>query len=398
MPLIHYITLLKVKMTYINFIISRINYLPYYIPIVIEGNKRGAKSHFFLYKSDKPFISPYTKEHLMEISKLAKEYNITIHDISKIGSFPAITFFCEGDIVGRQRKDESSINFKYMTNKHIKVSLVCNYEYVMFYHYYIANVDYVVMTHPFWANRYKTLSDKNLYLGSPKYDMKYFNKYNNKEDRNKYLAGKYKLDLSQKYILIIFPKNPTKHHKPNTIYPNKQGLLEIYKGIRSTGHKIIVKSRKQDPVHDLELKGDYYFEDIDYYPCNSMELIEISQIVIFFSSSINEECVALKTPYIDLKVDMSKNRFEELNDLSYGICWSYPKLMKLNTQNKIKIFIDYLIKTHYSPDKINSHKVFENEYSKYIWDYNGSSTRILDWVDGLNVINKELDNAINSNI
>lgn len=380
-----------------NFIISRINYLPYYIPLVIEGNKRGIQSRFFLYKSDKPFISPYSREHLMEIQKLSKNFNILVYDSSKLKSFPAVTFFCEGDIVGRQRKEEPSINFKNLTTGHIKVSLVCNYEYVMFYHYYINNVDYVVMTHPFWAKKYNVLDkERNIYLGSPKYDLQYFNLQGDDYlSRQKYLSEKYKLNLKHRYVLIIFPKNPTKHHKKNTLYPTKDALLDIYKGIHDTGHKIIVKSRKQDPVKDKELRGDYYFEDIDFYPCNSMELIELSRIVIFFSSSINEECVAMNTPYIDIKVDMSKNRFAELNDLSYGICWEYSKLLKLGIREKIGIFIDYLSKTHYQPDKIISKNMFNNQYAKYVQDSGkDSSKRILDWVDGLNKITSELGNAI----
>ena len=68
--------------------------------------------------------------------------------------------------------------------------------------------------------------------------------------------------------------------------------------------------------------------DHDYEPCNSMELIYISELVIYFSSSINEECVALKTPYIDIKVDMSKNRFPFYYDNKYGIEVGLAYLMR----------------------------------------------------------------------
>lgn len=384
-------------MSYINFIISRINYLPYYIPLVIEAKSRNIASNFFLYNSDKKFISPYTPQHLKELKKLANQYDIKLYDVSRLIDFPAITFFCEGDIVGRQRKDEPSVNFKYITEGHRKISLVCNFEYVMFYDNYVNNVDNVIMLHKFWAEKYHKINAKNLYLGSPKYDMKYFNMGQSVEERQAYLTNKYKINLKHKYILVMFPKNPVKHHKKNTLYPTKKVLVEIYNAIREMGYGIIVKSRSQDPVNDPVLRGDYYFEDIDFYPCNSMELIEIAHMVIYFSSSVNEECVALKTPYIDLKVDLTKDRFDNLNDIRYGICWSYDHLVRNSIKQRIKKFIDYLQKNHYQPNVIDKKLLFNNYYTSFIWNGgNDSSKRIIDWVCKKYSIKNELSNAINN--
>jgi len=368
-------------MNFINFIISRINYLPYYVPLVMEANKRKIRSNFFLCQSNKKFIDPYEPSHLKELQILAKEHNINIYDISKLIEFPSITFFCEGDIVGKENKDLPSSNFKFMTSKHIKVSIVCNYEYVMFYDNYINNVDYVIMTHTFWETYYQKKSTKNVCLGSPKYDMEYYKLQKTPDERNMYLTQKYKLDLSKKYVLIIFPKDPKKHHKSNTLYPTKPLLLAMYEGIREMGYNVIVKTRAQDPVKDAELRGDYYFEDIDYYPCNSMELIELSWMVIYFSSSINEECVALKKPYLDIKVDQSKDRFDCINDKSYGFSIN---INVVNSTKSIKLFVQKTLKyyeqMHYQPDKIDSNKIFTNYYTNIIYDSGqDASKRIIDW-------------------
>jgi hypothetical protein len=365
----------------INFIISRMNYLPYFVPLVMEGNKRNIKSNFFLCQSKKKFIDPYESTHLKELQLLSNTHKINLYDISKLIEFPSITFFCEGDIVGKENKDLPSSNFKYMTPKHIKVSIVCNYEYVMFYDNYINNVDYVIMPHTFWETYYQKKSIKNLCLGSPKYDMDYYKLQHTPEDRNKYLSQKYNIDPTKKYVLIVFPKDPKKHHKSDTLYPTKPLLLAIYDGIREMGYSVIVKTRAQDPVKDTELKGDYYFEDIDYYPCNSMELIELSRMIIYFSSSINEECVALKTPYLDIKVDQAKDRFDCINDKSYGFS---VNINVVSSTKSIKLFVQktlrYYEQMHYQPDKIDSNKVFTTYYTNIINESgHNASRRIIDW-------------------
>ena len=44
-----------------NFIVSRTNYIPYYIPLIIQGNEMNIKSIFFLNKNKKKFVDPYNK-------------------------------------------------------------------------------------------------------------------------------------------------------------------------------------------------------------------------------------------------------------------------------------------------------------------------------------------------
>ena len=360
----------------INFIISRINYLPYYLPLVREGNKRGIESHFFLVPSPKNFISPFYKPHLELITQYSQKYLIKLHPIQDLLKYPSYTFFCEGDVVGQKKKNKPPNSFRYMRSGHTKISLVCNFEFYMFYDKYIKWVDYVIFPIQHYADFYgmsHLQPNKNLFLGSPKYDPVYLKEF---LDKSK-IIKKYGLPelWGVKYILIVFPKDPKKHKKPNTLYPSEAQMNFIYQTIRRlpSNYKIIVKSRKQDPLLEsqTQLRGDYYLEDIDYEPCNSMELIYISDLVIYFSSSINEECVALKTPYIDIKVDMSKNRFPFYYDNKYGIEVSLAYLMR---------FFPKILNHLLGMDNMDEGKHFNNPIIKEFDAKNyGSSGKILDY-------------------
>lgn len=284
-----------------NFILSRKNYLPYYIPLILEGNKSNIKSTIFLRNNIKKFVNPY--ENIEQIKLLSQQYNFEIKPLEEIKDISGYIFVIEGDIVGTKGIKENCYLYQKSKNQKI-ISLVCNYEFVMFYHQYINLVDYVIFPSKFYAEKYQTLNPKNLYLGSPKYTIEIKNK-------------NFKLPNDQKYCLFFFPKNPIQHKKPNTLYPSKLQILNIYYFIKKLGYKIIIKTREQDRINDPELKGDYYFED-HIYPTSSMELISISDFSIFFSSSLVEECIFLKKPFIDFKVDLKKDRFKFLYQKEYS--------------------------------------------------------------------------------
>jgi hypothetical protein len=328
-----------------NFIISRTNYIPYYIPLIIEGNKSSIKSIMFLNKNKKQFVDPYNKIEELNILKI--KYNFEIKDIQDIKNYSGPTFFCEGDIVGQKGIFENT-GLYHLNESHIKISLVCNYEFAMFYNQYINKVDYVIFPSKLYATTYKTLSPKNLYLGSPKYTIELNNNLNLPND---------------KYCILFFPKDPIKHCKNNTLYPNKEQLINIYNYLKKLNFKIIVKTRKQDPVVDPELKGDYYFED-NLYPTTSMELINISKLIIFFSSSLVEECIFLKKPFIDFKVDKKKDRFKFLYDNNYS------RQLKLNIEyNLFKENIESIINCNV--------KYFDNILNNYLKDYKNCNKNII---------------------
>jgi hypothetical protein len=331
-----------------NFVLSRKNYLPYYIPLIIEGNKHDIKSTIFIRNNIKKFVNPY--ENITQLQQLSQKYNFIIKPLEEISNITGFIFVMEGDIVGIGNNNDNS--FLYNKNKNQKlISLVCNYEFALFYHKYINIVDYVIFPSKYYAETYKTLSPKNLYLGSPKYSIEITNQ-------------NFKLPQNNKYCLFFFPKNPTQHKKPNTLYPSKNDILNIYSYLKKMDYKIIVKTREQDRVEDLNLRGDYYFEDC-LYPTSSMELISISDFSICFSSSLVEECVFLKKPFIDFKVDLKKDRFKFLyqND--------YSRQLKLNINfDNFKKNIEEILKF--------DTQSFDQILNQYFVDYKNCNKLIID--------------------
>lgn len=355
-----------------NFILHRINYLGYYLPLIAELSKTNIKTNIFLDKSSKEFIDPYYPKHLQEILKYSKKYNYKVFPVSETnfqeqdgrndGNTP-VYFLAEGNIVGISNKDKGPYWLNWLSPQTVKISLVVNFEFMIFgekYHHYI---DYIIFPSIKYIQYYQLdkiiPSKKMLVLGSPKYDDKY--PLMSKE----IIYGKYDLPETEKYILIIFPKDPKKHKKQNTIYPTFDNLLKLYKIIREKGYKIIVKNRFQDTLfreqstsNDLtkinpkiieQLRGDYYFEDMDHYPTNSMELISIAEMGVFFSSSISEEFVYLKKPYLDLKVDLNKDRFPFYNKHNHSIILPYQAIFSQDNSTLNSLIgqsIDYLIKAN----------------------------------------------------
>ena len=348
-----------------NFILSRIYYITFYIPLIIEGNKNNIKSIMFLNKNPKQFTDPYEK--LVKIKKLSKKYNFDIMDITEIKKYKGITILSEGDLVGRGKNNPENA-FRFLNGNHIKFSLIINYEFAQgYYKMYIDKVDYVIFPSKIYAETYtnyykqdrsnrKCLSNKNLYLGCPKYlaELKDIN-----------------LPKDQKYCLFAFPKNNTHITKLKWRCPSKSDLIKIYNSVRDLGFKIIVKSKIQDSVKDSDLKADYYFEDDDseddLYPSSTMNLINISSLVIYFSSSIIEECFFLKTPFIDFKLDPKMDRFKFLHNDSYSRILDF----KMDSESIKKEIINIT--------KEDSSEVFDNLKNKYFGKYEDTNKNIIEY-------------------
>jgi len=298
-----------------NLVLSRINYLAYLLPLAIEGQKRNLEVKFFLERGSKRFSDPY--HHINEIGIYQEKYNFKIFSLSDLRNHPGVTFLVEGNVVGLKGKEHQALIYNYVTAQHTLVSLVCNYEVFLYLDKYVRKVNYVIFPDQRYLDFYKINHPKFLSLGSPKYDSDY--PLPSRQD----ILQKYNLP-DQHYVVLMFPKNAIKHHKKNRIDPEKKDLTKIYEMLQSLGLSLIVKNRTQDQTQDPELKGDYYFEDFDNYPVNSMELIKISKLVVFFSSSLNEECIALRRPYLDFKVDYDKDRFPffDLKEYSARVNWN----------------------------------------------------------------------------
>jgi hypothetical protein len=293
-------------MKYINFIVGAVAWVPYFVPIVIEGNRQGIVSNFFLRKNPKAYADPYFGDHLNQIQQVANNYNIKIHSIKKVINYPGLTFLMEADISGRSSKDYSTAGITHLNKSHLKVSFTFNADFIWQYHRYIKSVDYVVLPGKSYEEAYSKFSPKNVYLGSPKFDIKF--------NTNK-IFKKYHLLPSNRHLLFFYPKTKWINTSAQLVghVPKIKHLINAFKKM---GFKVIIKSREKDRV--TQSMGDYYFEETDLFPNSSLELLHICKLAVFFSSATIEECVMSSIPFIDFKVDHKFNRFGFLHHSSYS--------------------------------------------------------------------------------
>tara|TARA_Y100000593_G_C4278058_1_gene321202 strand:- start:94 stop:1053 length:960 start_codon:yes stop_codon:yes gene_type:complete len=318
-----------------NFIVYEATFLRYFIPLIIEGNKRGIKSTIFVPAANavhQKYTHPY--KYKDEVTKLSDIYNFQIKNINDIVQHSGVTFLVEG--VGLDRV---------LDKKYKKIILTYMVDYIHHYKKYIEKVDYVVFPSKFFAENYGCFSSKNLYFGSPKYDLVL---------SEKAIKEKYNL-TNQKKALVIFPKLRDLR---------TDELLSIYKTLSGMGFEILVKTRGKDPTPH-ELRGDRYFVDNSWCPHTTMELIKVSDIIINFSSTTIKETILMNKPM----VNFSWKPFKHLNFLyEYDFC-------KEGSAEGLEKSINYLINAD-----------LKNEYNRAIAKYlfpTGSSKRIMEFACNL---------------
>ena len=79
----------------------------------------------------------------------------------------------------------------------VSYSLTYMYDFSNMYSGYIEKVNHVVFPSEYFAEYFDCLSDKNLYLGCPKYDI------NIKPEQ---VYSKYHLDPNKRYALLAYPR------------------------------------------------------------------------------------------------------------------------------------------------------------------------------------------------
>ena len=256
----------------------------YLIPLTLEANKRGIKSIYFIYPSNK-YNCPESSRNHKSLEECSKEYKFDILSAKNAKEYPGVFFLVEGD------------GSEFLNDSHQKISLTYMTDYVGSYDRYIESVDSVVMPSKHFAEYYNKTSNKNVYLGSPKYDITIDN-----EDTIK----KYNLTKNKK-ALFIFPRRRDL---------SRIDLLKIYDVVAAAGFELLVKSRGKDPAPP-HLKGDYYFEDDSWFPHVTMELISLSDLIINFDSTVIKECILLKKPFINFQIKPFDIRLDFLYKYKY---------------------------------------------------------------------------------
>tara|TARA_Y100000589_G_C27198929_1_gene648442 strand:- start:6504 stop:7625 length:1122 start_codon:yes stop_codon:yes gene_type:complete len=363
---------------YINFVVGSIDFLSYFIPIVLRANKYNIQSIFFIRKNRKDYADLFLQHNYDVLKKYSKTYNIQIKNVKEILNYPGITFLMEGDIIGNSQNDIDMSGLNYLNHTHTKVSIIYNCDFIWTYSKYLKRVDYILFPNKIYSETYNKISPRNIFLGSPKYDVS-LSKSN--------IYRKYNLDPNKKYVILFYPKFKWRHpHEgkhsckiyniisPKTDITETQYFKNIYIYLKKLGYFIIVKTRNKDPVNDEILRGDKYIDsNKQYHPNPSLELLTISDLAIFFSSTTVEECIMTKTPFIDFKLDCHfkfQNRYQFLYNNNVS---SLQNSLDITFEQFSKI-INHL--TNISTLK-NRSKTFSHIISKYMFPKKDISYKIL---------------------
>jgi hypothetical protein len=327
----------------VNFIFREMTALRYYVPLVSEGNNRQIESNFYIGPSGKYNCPTRFPE---AIKKITDKYKINLIDISEASLAKDIMFYIEDSGLGLQdeRYSGKKVAFTYMNDFSKDIGGQTSYEKNLIQYY-----DHIIFPSEFYAKFHNTVSEKNLYLGSPKYDLTF---------DNEKIREVYGIPKNVKCALVVFPKTRDLH---------KIDLVKICNIIASLGYFPLIKNRKKDAVQGTEI-FKYYFEDENWYPHTTMDLMSISDIVINFGSTTVKECVKLKKPFIDFPIKPHDKKYTLPFLYEYDYCRQLPASFK--EENFISSFQELVSKDHSAS--------FERSIRNHLWDFNSSSA-ILDF-------------------
>ena len=338
----------------INLLLSSISFLQFYIPIVIEANKRNYNCIFYVTPNIKDYANPFNITNKNLLLMYINQYKIKIGNNNNIEDGPIICV--DGDTYGPQKHNQFSLLNHFKINKKHKIySLQEHLNFIWSYNNYKDKVDYILFPSEYYAKLYNKISNKNVYIGNTKYDH-----ILDKES----IYKKYKLSSNQKYVLVLFPKGI--YQVRHNILPEQ--ILNFYKYLYHMGFKIIVKSRPKDSVFK-NCKGDKCVIS-DIFPNESLELMKISELCILFSSSAIEETIMMEIPTLDLAVDTKINKRLEF-------LYTEETIQQIiNWRNiKYKNFLNTILKL--SPKNSDIYKELKK---KYLFEGNISS-KIFDLIN-----------------
>jgi hypothetical protein len=222
------------------------------------------------------------------------------------------------------------------------------------YNKFIDKVNYVIFPNNIFPKFYNFVNNKNIFLGNTKFDD---------IPEKDIIYRKYNLNTNDKYLLFLYPK--VKYIESYTI--NSLHIKNLFNIFRIIGYKIIVKTRPKDIIFS-DCKGDYNIIS-DCYPNESLELMKISELCIYFSSSAIDECVMSEIPMIDFVVD---NHIEKRLEFLYDeriICQikNWKNISQIELTEKIN-----------NLEKKNN-IIFKEIKEKYMYTHNSSAEKIFNY-------------------
>jgi hypothetical protein len=323
-------------------------HLRYWMPLVIEGNKRGLQSTFYIGPSHK-YNCPHL--HNKAIKETAKKHKIRLTPLNQVEEAEGLLFSSEKtgiDLVKRAKNTKKIIS-TYQT------------DFIESYSLYAGIADHILMPSRFIADYYNLHTDKNLYLGIPKYDIDL-----NQES----ILKKYSIPEGKK-ALIIWPKGRDE---------GQVDMLKLLNSLIRQGFTLLIKTRGKDSlipevIQTLKTSGNFYFEDTSWYPHTTQELLEISDISINFGSTTIEECVMHNVPVInfDVKPEVrngSKRPHRVTHDYlyNYNYCAQGPKDF---SESQMIAAVNFLTSTDLTEE-------FKKARQNHLFNHKDTCKKILD--------------------
>ena len=236
----------------VHFPLTEMTFWRYFIPVALEAQSRGHEVVFSLTPNHK-YNNPCSTSNRAVCDKLMSEFNF------KYENSGDITVCVEG--IGAEASP-------------VSYSLTYMYDFSKLYGGYINKVNHVVFPSEYFARHFDCLSEKNLYLGSPKYDVLI---------NPEHVYTKYDLDPALKYALVVYPRARDF---------SKINVSNICEELLEEGFTPLLKTRGKDPIRQ-EHKKYLNFSDESWYPHSSMEFITIASRIINTGSSIMKEVTML---------------------------------------------------------------------------------------------------------
>ena len=278
-----------------NFILDQMTCLKYFIPLITEGNSRGIDSKVF-WRPSRKYNCPSI--HIQALNNLSKQFKFQVFQAQE---FPRdsedLCFLVEG------RGAELAPKCK----KIVLTSMVDFRGEGGLYDQCIDKVDHYIFPNKSWvtlmpenignkatsppgvANKPKLFDkDKNLFLGSPKYDLQ----LDKKEIIKRY-------NLSDKKKCFIF-------------YPRKRDLEKIdinkvLEVLKKLNYEILIKYRAKENCPLQSNDTIRIFKDESWHPHTSLELIYVSDLVINTDSTGIKESVLFRKPVLNFKIKPFEN-------------------------------------------------------------------------------------------
>ena len=324
-------------------------HLRYYAPLVKEASKRELKCIFYVGASHK-YNCPLL--HLNELKEFAQKHKVFIRPVSEIQKSEGVLF----------TNEKTGVEFLDRIDPEVKkIATTYQTDFIESYQSYVNKVDYVLMPSEFCASYYNVITDKNLYLGIPKYDIKL---------QKKEILKKYNLPKNKK-ALFVLPKNRD---------VSNSNWTKIAEHIQNLGYTMLFKTRGKDPfkkdfIDYSKSKGHYCFEDVSWFPHTTQELMEISDVVINFGSTTIEECVMQNTPLVNFDIkpairNGSKRPYRVTHDYLYNYNYCI-QLKPESTRGQVVAAIKHLTETDLK-------KEFKKARQNHLFDHKNCCKKIFD--------------------